>query len=107
MACKAGSLLLPFFIEDQGDVRARLSQLAVMGGQLCGDRAELDTVVDIARVDLMKQGNMEIGADQQTEPDTVCGGLVKFTLVLETPHTGWSNRRYRDQPDHEAGRSRS
>ena len=46
-----------------------MGQIAVRGGQFLGDSAELDTIVDIASVDVVKQGNVEIGADQQAETD--------------------------------------
>jgi hypothetical protein len=40
-----------------------------MGREFFGDGAELGAVVDIAGVDLVEQGDVKIGADQQTEAD--------------------------------------
>src|SRR5437870_4409833 len=57
------------FVEDQRDVLTRLSQIAVMGGQVAGDRTELDTIVDIAGVDSVKQWNVKISAHQQSQID--------------------------------------
>src|SRR6266700_2366850 len=56
-------------VEDYGDVIAGLGQLPVLGREFIGDGAELGAVVDIASVNLMKQGDMEIGAHQQAEAD--------------------------------------
>ena len=56
-------------VEDHGDVIAGLGQLPVLGGELLGDGGELGAVVDIAGVNLMKQWDMEIGADQEAQTD--------------------------------------
>jgi hypothetical protein len=56
-------------VEDDGDVIAGLGQLPVVGREFFDDRAELGAVVDVAGVDLMKQGDVEIGADQQAQAD--------------------------------------
>ena len=64
-----GLLAVVALVEDQGDVIAGLGQLPVMGGEFLGDGAELGAVVDIAGVNLVKQGDVEIGADQQAEAD--------------------------------------
>jgi hypothetical protein len=52
------------FIEDESDVLARLSQIAVAMGQLFGDGTEFDTIVDITGVDGVEQRHVKIGADQ-------------------------------------------
>src|SRR5260370_42409890 len=65
----AGFLAVVSLVKDQGDVIAGLGQIAVRGGQFLGDSAELDTIGDIASVDVVKQGNVETGADQQAETD--------------------------------------
>ena len=56
-------------VENQGNVIAGFGELAVMGGELFGDGAELGAVIDIAGIDLMKQRNVELGADQQAQAD--------------------------------------
>ena len=61
---RKGLFTVVAFVEHQGNVIAGFGELAVMGGDLFGDGAELGAVVDIADVDLMKQRNMELGADQ-------------------------------------------
>ena len=48
---------------------AGFGQLPVMGGEFLGDGAELGAVVDIAGVNLVEQGDVEISANQQAETD--------------------------------------
>ncbi len=54
-------------VEDQRDVLAGLGQFLVMSRQLFGNGAELDTVGDIARINPVQEGNVEIRADQQAQ----------------------------------------
>ena len=64
-----GVLAVVALIKDESYVIAVVRQLPVMGGEFPGDGAELGAVIDIARVDLVEQRDVEIGADQQTETD--------------------------------------
>jgi hypothetical protein len=64
-----GLLAIVALVKDQGDVIAGFGQLPVMGREFFGDGAELGAVVDIAGVNLVEQGDVEIGADQQAETD--------------------------------------
>src|SRR5664280_691170 len=66
---RKGLLAIVALVKDQGNVIAGLGQLPVMGREFLGDGAELGAVVDIAGVDLVEQGDVKIGADQQTEAD--------------------------------------
>ena len=66
---RKGLLAIVALVEDQGNVIAGLGQLPVMGGEFLGDRAEFGAVVDIAGVDLVEQGDVKIGADQEAEAD--------------------------------------
>jgi hypothetical protein len=66
---REGLLAIVALVKDQRDVLAGLGQLPVMGREFFGDGAELGAVVDIAGVDLVEQGDVKIGADQQTEAD--------------------------------------
>src|SRR5947208_11985954 len=54
-------------VEDQRDVLAGLGQFLVMSRQLLGNGAELDTVGDIASINPVQEGNVEIRADQQAQ----------------------------------------
>jgi hypothetical protein len=64
-----GLLAVIAFVENQRDMFTALGELAVMGGQILGNGAKLDRIGDIARIDLMKQRDMEVGRDQQAEAD--------------------------------------
>ena len=66
---RKGLLAIVALVKDQGNVIAGLGQLPVMGREFLGDGAELGAVVDIAGVDLVEQGDVKIGADQQAEAD--------------------------------------
>ena len=55
------------FVENQGDMLALLGQLTVTLSQFLGDRLEDGAVIDIARIDLVEQRDMKIGAHQQAE----------------------------------------
>ncbi len=67
-------------VEDHGNVLAGLGQLSVLGGEFLGNGAELGAVVDIAGVDLMKQGDVEIGADQQAQANLA--QVAAFLFVM-------------------------
>ena len=62
-----GLLAVVAFVEDQRDVLAGLGQFLVMGHEFLGYGAELDAVSDIAGINPVQQGNVEIRADQQAQ----------------------------------------
>src|SRR5207249_12149397 len=64
---------------------AGLGQLPVLGREFIGDGAELGAVVDIASVNLMKQGDVEIGAHQQAEADLA--QIAALLLVTDRKST--------------------
>src|ERR1022692_2659796 len=64
-----GLLAIVALVKDQGDVIAGFGQLPVMSREFLSDGAALVAVVDIAGVNLVEQGDVEIGADQQAEAD--------------------------------------
>src|SRR5271156_81851 len=66
---RKGLLAIVALVKDQGNVIAGLGQLPVMGREFPGDGLELGAVVDIAGVDFVEQGDVEVGADQQAEAD--------------------------------------
>src|SRR5208283_144978 len=68
-------------VEDHSDVLAGLGQLPVLRGEFRGDGLELGAVVDIAGVNLMKQGNVEIGADQQAQTDLAEVAALLFVVA--------------------------
>ena len=74
------SLTVVPLVEDHRNVLAGLGQLSVLGGEFLGDGAELGAVVDIAGVDLMKQGDVEIGADQQAQANLA--QVAAFLFVM-------------------------
>ena len=76
-----GFLAVVPLVEDHGDVIAGLGQLPVMRGEFLDDRAELGAVVDIAGVNLMKQGDVEIGADQQAQADLAQIAALLFVMA--------------------------
>lgn len=68
-------------VEDQRDVITGLGQIAVVGGQVLGDRTELDAVVDVAGIDAVKQWDVKIGAHQQSEIDLPQIGSLLFVMA--------------------------
>ena len=56
-------------VEDQGQLLAGPGQLLVAPSQFLGDLLEDGGVGNIARVDLVEQGDMEVGADQHPQVD--------------------------------------
>src|ERR1039458_3343415 len=66
---RKGLLAVVALVKDQSDVIAGFGQLPVMAREFLGDGAELGAVVDVAGVNLVEQGDVKIGADQQAEAD--------------------------------------
>src|SRR5260370_15973712 len=69
------------FVEDQRDVITGLGQIPVVGGQVFGDGTKLDTVVDIAGVNAVKQRDVKIGAHQQTQIDLSQVASLLFVMA--------------------------
>src|ERR1035441_3222138 len=66
---RKGLLAVVALVKDQSDVIAGFGQLPVRAKKFLGDGAELGAVVDVAGVNLVEQGDVKIGADQQAEAD--------------------------------------
>src|ERR1017187_6565006 len=64
---RKGLLAVVALVKDQSDVIAGFGQLPVMAREFLGEGAELGAVVDVAGVNLVEQGGVKIGAEQQAE----------------------------------------
>src|ERR1035441_10168832 len=74
---RKGLLAVVALVKDQSDVIAGFGQLPVMAREFLGEGAELGAVVDVACVNLVEQGDVKIGADQQAE-----AGLAQVAALL-------------------------
>ncbi len=68
------------FIKDQGDVLTALGHLAVALAQFLADGLEGGRVVDVAGVNFVEEGAMEVGADEHPQVDLA--QVAAFLLVV-------------------------
>ena len=67
-------------IEDQGDVLAALRQLTVTLAQFLTNGLELGSIVEVACIDLVKERDMKIGADQHPQINLPQVGTLLFVM---------------------------
>src|SRR5437867_3074481 len=58
-----------------------LGQLAITGRQLLRDGFELGGIVDLTAIDLVKERDMKVGADQQTQTDLAQIGALLLVVA--------------------------
>ena len=77
------------FIEDEGDVLAMLLEPAIALDQARNDGSQGFAVMLVARVGVVKQGHMEIQADQQGDADKAQIAAVFFAFAPLRQLAGW------------------